>query len=99
MADIKFACPHCQQHLQADSAYGGMQINCPSCNGALLVPGAAAVPPPPAPAPYSAPPPPPSAPAPSQLSLKRSEPSAPKPAGGGCPSCGAAMPMGAVLCT
>jgi hypothetical protein len=99
MADIKFACPHCQQHLQADSGYGGVQINCPACNGALIVPGTAAAPPPPAPAPYSAPPPAPPAPAAGQLSIKRQEPSAPNPAGASCPSCGAAMPMGAILCT
>ena len=87
MPDMKFSCPHCQQHIEADSSYGGMQINCPTCNGALVIPGVAAPPPPTAPDP---------APAPTSLSLQR-------PAAGavssGCPSCGAALARGAVLCT
>ena len=37
MADIKFSCPHCQQHIQAESGYAGLQINCPACQGSLLV--------------------------------------------------------------
>jgi DNA-directed RNA polymerase subunit RPC12/RpoP len=83
MPDIKFACPHCQQHIQAEQGYAGMQIACPACKGNLLVPGTPA-----APAPAPAPPPMPavtSAPAPSSA--------------GGCPSCGAPLPRGAVLCT
>jgi hypothetical protein len=63
MADIKFACPHCQQHIQAESGYAGLQINCPACHGSLLVPGTpAAPPPPPPPAPVPASPPAASAP-------------------------------------
>ena len=84
MPDIKFACPHCQQHIAADSEYGGMQINCPTCNGGLIVPGAAA--------PIPAPPPVPATP----------HPALQRPAAGsgasGCPSCGAALARGAVLC-
>ncbi|MDB6110376.1 MAG: hypothetical protein JWR69_2126 [Pedosphaera sp.] len=87
MPDVKFSCPHCQQHIQADSGYGGMQINCPACNGSLVVPGTA-IPSAPAMAP---------APVPVPVSVQRQ---APSPAvGGGCPSCGGAMPRGAVLCT
>ena len=39
MADIKFSCPHCQQHIQAEPGYAGLQINCPACKGSLIVPG------------------------------------------------------------
>ncbi len=92
MADIKFSCPHCQQHIQAEQAYAGMQINCPACNGTMMVPGQRAAP---APIPVSfqqaaAPPPPPSTPEPA---------SAPRPGTAACPSCGNALPRGAVLCT
>jgi DNA-directed RNA polymerase subunit RPC12/RpoP len=58
MPDIKFACPHCQQHIQAEQGYAGMQIACPACKGNLLVPGTPAAPapaPPPMPAVTSAP--------------------------------------------
>jgi hypothetical protein len=85
MPDIKFSCPSCQQHIQADEGYAGMQVNCPTCQTSLLVPGAV-----PAPAPrlltLQAPAPPPSAPGPEA-----------SPASG-CPSCGNALPHGAVLC-
>src|SRR4030095_15214590 len=90
MADIKFSCPHCQQHIQADSSYGGTEIACPTCNGGLIMPGAPAAPtrvslrvsgettpaqtPTPAPAPQ------------------------PDSAASTCPSCSAAMPRGAILC-
>lgn len=40
MADIKFACPHCQQHIQAEPGYVGLQIICPACSGSLIVPAA-----------------------------------------------------------
>src|SRR5579872_3675356 len=45
MADIKFACPHCSQHITCDELWGGHQLDCPSCKNALTVPGNA---PPPA---------------------------------------------------
>jgi hypothetical protein len=38
MADIKFACPHCSQHITCDELWAGHQLNCPSCNNALSVP-------------------------------------------------------------
>ena len=38
MSDIKFACPQCQQHIQAEAGYSGMEIACPSCGGRMLVP-------------------------------------------------------------
>lgn len=35
-------CPHCQQLLSIDEKYYGMQVNCPLCQGALIVPRPAA---------------------------------------------------------
>ncbi|MGH7970608.1 MAG: hypothetical protein ACREIC_17925, partial [Limisphaerales bacterium] len=61
MADIKFACPHCQQHITCDALWGGHQLQCPSCQKELTVPAAPAAP---APAPASLVPPPPRAAAP-----------------------------------
>src|SRR5437867_12035140 len=88
MPDIKFSCPHCEQHIAADSAYGGIQINCPGCNGGLVVPQTVdPVPVPEVPAVSSAP------------ARARLQTQAPAPAASGCPSCGAALPRGAVLCT
>jgi len=40
MAEFKFACPQCGQHIQCDSSYSGSQINCPSCHQAIVVPQA-----------------------------------------------------------
>jgi len=59
MADMKFSCPHCGQHIACDDAWSGHQIQCPGCQGNLLVPpsqppSAATAP---APAPRVAPPP------------------------------------------
>jgi DNA-directed RNA polymerase subunit RPC12/RpoP len=91
MPDIKFSCPSCQQHIQAEAGYAGMQINCPTCQGALLVPAA-----PPAPrvlmpsAASFTPPPPPPPPGPAVSASSTAS---------GCPSCGNALPRGAVLCT
>ena len=38
MNEIKFACPHCRQHIECDENYSGLQINCPACRGPMLVP-------------------------------------------------------------
>ncbi|MEY4385419.1 MAG: hypothetical protein RLY20_702 [Verrucomicrobiota bacterium] len=38
MNEIKFACPHCGQHIACDSSYAEIGIECPSCNGPLVVP-------------------------------------------------------------
>jgi len=60
MAEFKFSCPLCNQRIQCDTGYAGMQINCPSCNKAIIVPHSAAAPPASAVRPaYEAPPPPP----------------------------------------
>ena len=92
MPDIKFSCPHCEQHIVADSAYGGIQISCPGCNGGLVVPQAVDSTPPPAPPAVQTV----SSAAPTGARLK---PQTPAPSTSGCPSCGAALPRGAVLCT
>src|SRR6266550_4943908 len=42
MTEIKFACPHCSQHIACDEGYCGYQIRCPSCEGGLIVPRLAA---------------------------------------------------------
>jgi hypothetical protein len=38
MADIKITCPHCQQGIQCDQLWCGHEINCPTCQGRLVVP-------------------------------------------------------------
>src|SRR5438046_1402293 len=92
MSDIKFSCPSCQQHIQAESSYAGLEINCPACNARMAVPGkpapalAYAVAPSATPPAYSVPAPPPLDAPPVQAS-------------GSCPSCGSALGRGAVLCT
>jgi len=83
MSDFKFSCPSCQQHIQADHGYAGLQINCPACNAPIIVPGAVATPPAPVLSAAEAPPPP---------------PPRPGPVAGGCPSCGNPLPRGAVIC-
>lgn len=40
MADFIFPCPQCAQHIQYDDAYVGYQINCPTCQAAIIVPAA-----------------------------------------------------------
>ena len=42
MSEVKFACPHCSQHIACDEGYCGYQIRCPSCEGGLIVPRLAA---------------------------------------------------------
>ena len=38
MADIKFACPQCGQHIACDALWSGHQIQCPACQSNLTVP-------------------------------------------------------------
>ena len=38
MSEIKFACPHCSQHIACDGGYDGLGIECPSCGGTMVVP-------------------------------------------------------------
>jgi hypothetical protein len=90
MSEIKFACPACQQHISADQGYAGMEINCPACSARMIVPGT--------PAPVSIPTPVPSR---AYVPSPAAPPYAPPPAAasGGCPSCGAVLPRGAMICT
>jgi ribosomal protein S27E len=44
MAEFKFSCPLCGQHIQCDTSYSGTEINCPICQQAIVVPQAAAAP-------------------------------------------------------
>ncbi len=50
MAEFKFSCPQCRQHIQCDTSYAGMQIDCPVCQKPIAVPqpplAVSAVPPP-----------------------------------------------------
>ncbi len=38
--DIVFKCSHCDQELSVDASAAGVEIQCPSCNNALVVPPA-----------------------------------------------------------
>jgi len=58
MAEFKFSCPQCNQRIECDVSYSGMQINCPSCQKSIVVPQAPSASVAPRPA-YEAPPPPP----------------------------------------
>lgn len=51
MSEIKFACPHCEQSLEAPSDMAGSQVECPSCGKTLAIPAPAASSPPPPPIP------------------------------------------------
>jgi hypothetical protein len=38
MAEIKFSCPHCNQHISCDEPWAGHQIQCPACQNNIAVP-------------------------------------------------------------
>jgi len=38
MSEIKFACPHCSQHVACDDLYCGERIDCPGCGRTLFIP-------------------------------------------------------------
>lgn len=38
MSEIKFACPHCAQHIACSDEYADLIIACPACGHAMLVP-------------------------------------------------------------
>jgi hypothetical protein len=38
MAEIKFSCSHCGQHISCDEQWSGHEIGCPACLNALMVP-------------------------------------------------------------
>jgi anti-sigma factor ChrR (cupin superfamily) len=52
--DIAFLCPHCGQHLTADSTMSGDTVECPTCKGTLVIPSQTTEAEP-SPAPYSSP--------------------------------------------
>jgi hypothetical protein len=59
MAEIKFACPQCGQHISGNEHWSGHQIQCPTCATTMTVPGALPPPAAVAPVPKSLVPPPP----------------------------------------
>ena len=38
MSEIRFACPHCAQHIACEESYRGASIDCPACQGRMIVP-------------------------------------------------------------
>lgn len=38
MRDLKFACPHCEQHIKCEDDVAGKTIACPACGGDVVVP-------------------------------------------------------------
>lgn len=38
MAEFKFSCPHCSQHVQCDERLCRKQIQCPACQHLIVVP-------------------------------------------------------------
>lgn len=38
MRDLKFACPHCEQHIKCVDDMAGKTIPCPACGGEVVVP-------------------------------------------------------------
>ena len=38
MRDLKFACPHCEQHIQCEDDTVGQTIPCPACGQSVVVP-------------------------------------------------------------
>jgi DNA-directed RNA polymerase subunit RPC12/RpoP len=38
MAELKFSCTQCGQNIQCGTGYSGTQINCPTCQQAIVVP-------------------------------------------------------------
>jgi hypothetical protein len=43
MSDIKFACPHCSQHITCDIQYCDSTIDCPACGNEMIVPRLTAI--------------------------------------------------------
>ena len=38
MSEIKFACPHCDQHIACDESCGGRVLECPACLRVMRIP-------------------------------------------------------------
>jgi len=43
---MKFSCPHCGQHIEAEENWAGIETNCPTCSQKLTIPHASSEPPP-----------------------------------------------------
>jgi len=43
--DVIFNCPKCDQELAVDSSGAGSEIECPSCNSTIIIPGPDNIPP------------------------------------------------------
>jgi len=41
MADLRISCPHCKQEITCDDQWAGQELQCPLCQGAFVMPGAA----------------------------------------------------------
>ena len=41
MSELKFSCPHCDQHILCDAQSAGHEIQCPSCQQVLQIPATA----------------------------------------------------------
>ena len=41
---MKFSCPHCAQHLEADGEWSGRDLTCPACSRVMVVPAATQTP-------------------------------------------------------
>ena len=35
---MKFSCTNCDQHIEADDSYAGLQVSCPTCGYGLVIP-------------------------------------------------------------
>lgn len=46
VSDIRFACPHCSQHLACAKGYSGHYVQCPNCQRTLVIPRPLPPPPP-----------------------------------------------------
>src|SRR5512139_319363 len=44
MADMKFSCPECGQHIAYGEAWAGRKIQCPTCHSEIVVPQSHPVP-------------------------------------------------------
>ena len=79
MAELKFSCPHCGQHIECGEPWSGRQIQCPACQNHLIVPH---LPAPPAAAPaLSAPVSAPPAPGRTKLAAGAAQAARPAPPG------------------
>lgn len=44
MADLKFSCPKCDQHISCDTSWAGRPLQCPACQAQLVAPHAVSIP-------------------------------------------------------